>query len=394
MSKYARVFAEANALRTAREELKLTLEEIETYFGSSQERQIYGVDKKYLEQIESKQAEVPFGLLTELSKYYDKPTAYFFAKNPKKRRLDLPDRRTTSPFLERKEKLSRDTLIEIKKARGLQVFTREYLPEYLKSSPLERVTLETDISALAQKYRKTFRLEPSKRFSSFKKYFEYLRTEIESLGILVVQAPLPEEDGIRGLSIIDEKPFLILINRRDGFEVSYAPRIFSLLHEFAHILLRDESLCSESHESRGKQETFCNKLASRFLLPRDEFLAALANIKQSHPGFTMLQIVEALRNTFRVGFDSAAWRLKEFGYIKSDDSVEALIVEWRKKQREEYKQFPRQPSVQTTVKSAYGDTFTKRVIAMDRSDTISPVAIAQILNIKMDEFGAVRKAFK
>jgi Zn-dependent peptidase ImmA (M78 family) len=217
-----------------------------------------------------------------------------------------------------------------------------------------------------------------------------LRQEIEGLGILVNQAPLALEDEARGFAMLNSEPFLILISKRDGFDVSHAPRIFTLMHEFAHILLRDGSMCNDDHQSRSRQEIFCNKFASQFLLPPDEFKGAYREVLAAHADWTWVQKIESLRNRFKISFDAVAWRFKELSLLTSDE-VEAAIAEWRKIQSE--KQAPHYippAQVEGLVKAAYGETFTKKIL----NASTTPVEVAGILNINLDQLDKVIRAFR
>lgn len=99
------------------------------------------------------------------------------------------------------------------------------------------------------------------------------RAAIESLGVLVFQTGEVSVEEIRGTSIPRSPLPLILLNSSD------APhgRIFTMLHEFAHILLSNGGHESASMAARPKPEDqrlerLSNRFASAALLPRNEFL--------------------------------------------------------------------------------------------------------------------------
>ena len=68
---------------------------------------------------------------------------------------------------------------------------------------------------------------------------------------------------------------IISVNRKD----SYAARIFTLMHELVHLMLRMESLCDIAEESNYHSkddlsiEVFCNSVAACTLVPRDALLS-------------------------------------------------------------------------------------------------------------------------
>jgi Zn-dependent peptidase ImmA (M78 family) len=82
----------------------------------------------------------------------------------------------------------------------------------------------------------------------------------------VFQFPMPVEE-IRGFSLIrEEYPPVIVISSKD------APngRIFTLFHEYCHILSGNSGLCIPSEvvdEGHRDIEKFCNEFAGNFLVP-------------------------------------------------------------------------------------------------------------------------------
>ena len=96
---------------------------------------------------------------------------------------------------------------------------------------------------------------------------------VEYAGVLVLQTGEVELEEMRGFSIADGVLSVVVVNAKD------APRgrIFSVLHELAHVLLRNGGLCDFSDHGGSSEETrvevFCNRVAAAILMPRDSFLA-------------------------------------------------------------------------------------------------------------------------
>lgn len=98
--------------------------------------------------------------------------------------------------------------------------------------------------------------------------FNLWRERLEQLNCLVFQSTKIDTNEMRGYSIFFEARPLIVVNRKD----SYAARLFTLIHEFTHILLRQNALCDleprldmSPHEQ--KIEIFCNAVAGQTLVP-------------------------------------------------------------------------------------------------------------------------------
>ena len=100
------------------------------------------------------------------------------------------------------------------------------------------------------------------------------RSRIEELGVLVFQASRVESSEASGFAYwADELPFVV-VNRKD------APgrRLFSLLHELAHLMLHQSGVSDLDPEGRRpvsdeRVEVFCNKVAASALMPRLQFLS-------------------------------------------------------------------------------------------------------------------------
>lgn len=97
---------------------------------------------------------------------------------------------------------------------------------------------------------------------------------VEAKAILVTQVRGVGLDEMRGMSISEEPFPVIVLNGKD------APggKLFTLLHELVHILLRSGGLC-DLREERGQVRTpterverYCNRVAAASLMPRSELL--------------------------------------------------------------------------------------------------------------------------
>lgn len=100
------------------------------------------------------------------------------------------------------------------------------------------------------------------------------RSAAESLGVLVTQASGVSINEMRGFALDHARLPLICLNATDEAN----GRIFTLMHELAHVALRQGGLC-EWHAGRQSPrneriETFCNHVAGAILVPEAELLAS------------------------------------------------------------------------------------------------------------------------
>jgi Zn-dependent peptidase ImmA (M78 family) len=90
---------------------------------------------------------------------------------------------------------------------------------------------------------------------------------IEDRGVLVSQVSGIPVGEMRGFCLADARFPMIVLNGADG----YSARLFTLVHELAHILSGEECVCS-GPLTNGKVETYCNAVAAAAIIPRDRLL--------------------------------------------------------------------------------------------------------------------------
>lgn len=93
---------------------------------------------------------------------------------------------------------------------------------------------------------------------------------IEDQGILVIQVRGIDIEEMRGCSISDQPFPVVMLNSKD----SVRGRVFTLMHELAHILLRSGGICDlqdqrqRNTEEKGRVERYCNQVAAAVLMPQ------------------------------------------------------------------------------------------------------------------------------
>lgn len=141
--------------------------------------------------------------------------------------------------------------------------------------------------------------------SSGRPSFNLWREAIEQSGILVFQAITLDVEEMRGCSIVKSPLPIIMVNRKDA----YTGRVFTLLHELVHVLLRTSGLCDldDSNEipiHDREIEAYCNRVASATLVPKDDLI--------KHPIVTSK--------------DSDEWNLEELRQIAATYGVSREMI--------------------------------------------------------------------
>jgi len=146
---------------------------------------------------------------------------------------------------------------------------------------------------------------------------------LERSGVLVFQIPYVSLQEMRGFSIAYDPLPIVGFNSRDYPK----PRIFSLIHEFAHLLLGDKILhdASESlfhFDSAFRTESFCNRVAASIIIPQEDLEAA---VKDQGFGFRSTWTdseIRALSARFKISRAVVLRRLNELNLISGDSFFE------------------------------------------------------------------------
>jgi Zn-dependent peptidase ImmA (M78 family)/DNA-binding XRE family transcriptional regulator len=215
--------------------------------------------------------------LQKIAKIYKRPLAVFYLSEPPKTFDPMRDFRRLSPYGETKK--SPVLLYEIRKAyqkRDVAIEMSELLNEAVVDLDLA-VDIGERPERAAQKIRNHIGLsmEAQMKAKNSNEALNLWRESIEELGVLVFQTnsrsriPLRE---MRGFSI-SQRPYpVIVLNSSD----SPNGKIFTLIHEFIHLLLNAGGICDlddqDGHDSEEqKTEFFCNMTAGAILVPQGSF---------------------------------------------------------------------------------------------------------------------------
>lgn len=276
----------------------------------------------------------------ELGEKLRVPFGYFFLPHPIDDTPAVFGKRTVGST-NNQAKPSRDLIDTVNEMLALQDWAHEDAKQ-AGDEPLSFVgsaTLHTSELRFVANIRKQLNLSEEwyaeEDLNQPTKAFKLLRERIESTGTIVMMngivgqnthRPLEPEE-FRAFALTDSRAPLIFINRSDPSE---AGRVFSLLHEFAHIWLGSEELYNDSGNSDlvSPTEQLCNQVASEFLMPQSKFEAAW----NRHDNLDNNRRIEILSKEFPVSYVSVALRAYNSKFISRavfeqtrNDSVSA----WR-----------------------------------------------------------------
>jgi Zn-dependent peptidase ImmA (M78 family) len=273
--------------------------------------------------------------IRKLAEIYKRPVAVFLLAHPPEENDLPPDRRTIGsregPIF------APETILVIRKARRVQKLAEELEEELgaTRSFKYQKHKITENPVLLAAKIRSDLgiSIKDQMGFRRYPEFFEYLRSKIENTGVITLRSggsnSFPVGDA-RAFSFTDTKPYVILINNKD----KEGAKNFSLLHEFAHVLVREAGICNNFSSFNGKNgkvdmlEVFCNRFAASFLVPEDNFLAHRSLVGKSRILSEDLElVVKSLTRDFKVSRFVILRKLLTLNFISSA-TYKSKAEEW------------------------------------------------------------------
>ncbi len=262
-----------------------------------------------------------FNQIETVSKATGIPLGYFFLQTPPIENLALVDYRTIDSV--ELNNPSRDLINTMHDMEQVQDWMRNQLVSE-DTAPAEFVGAmknESSPKIFAQYIRDILELRINwfEASRTVEQSFRTIRTAISNAGITVMMSGIVENntrrpldiDEFRAFALVDEYAPLIFINANDSIN----GRLFSLLHEVAHICIGENSLFNDRYSVAGqirKTETLCNAVAAELLVPQAVFLPAWGKTLENE---SAEQAVENLAQHFKCGTTVIARRALDNGEI-------------------------------------------------------------------------------
>lgn len=275
--------------------------------------------------------------LRKLANIYKFPISVFFLSVVPKNFSVMKDFRHLPEYMP--AKFSRQLQLEIRKVqqrRETAIELQSSLVDEISTFD-KKVSLEDDVRNSALKIREILYLDinKQKKWSNPRIAFNEMRYLVENTGILVFEVDNVDIQEMRGFAIAEKIMPVIAINRKDSFN----GRIFSLLHEFVHILLGQGGISNSSYydDTEEKVEVFCNKLAAEILVPSSIILSN-PYIKTGKQRYSDSEILAIAKN-FSVSEEVILRRLL---------TLEKISNSFYKEKREEYLEIYKRNAARTT----------------------------------------------
>ena len=289
-----------------------------------------------------------YNQIEKVSKATGIPLGYFFLQTPPEEDVSLLNYRTVDSIsLNTPSRNLMDTIHDMEQVQ-------DWMHQYQlsvgegKLSFVGAMSEDSTIPSVVSMVRHTLGLNEDwfRVCKDAEEAFRKIRQSISEAGVVVMMngivgnnthRPL-EINEFRAFAIVDEYAPLIFINSNDSIN----GRLFSLLHEFAHICLGMNSFFNDRHgdgNAVSKTEKLCNGVAAEILVPHQLFLNEWANSVQN---LDAEHAIDVLAKVFRCGITVIARRALDSGFIdkKLYQKIAKLAIDRYNESRQKKKENP------------------------------------------------------
>lgn len=337
--------------------------------------------------------------LDTLAKAYVQPPIVFYLSTPPVEPNPLPDFRKLSPG---EAVLSPNLKAFIAKMKARQQEVIDILTEERdeKLDPLPfvgRFSVETPIHEFVENLREALRVSfaEQRKIKDRDSLFRLLRSRAEDLGVyVIVQGDLGTHHSdidpteFRGFCLSDPIAPFVVLNDNDA----KAALSFTLLHELSHLWINVSGISNISpyneRDGAAHIETFCNKVASRFLIPPD----ALSAEWKARKNIDHLQAIAEIAKEFSVSRRAITYRLRmadELTFVEWRQLDELYQREWKDKKARQ-KEIEGGPSHYTLKRYQLGGRLVKTVLGALDSGALGYSSASRILGVAAKGFSKIR----
>ena len=253
-------------------------------------------------------------------------------------------------------------------------------------------SIEESVVEVSQRIRDFLEVpfEEQRRWTSTYDALNTWRRAIQDRGVLVFQAPGVEVDEMRGFSSAKNPMPVIVLNNRD------APngRVFTLLHEFCHLLLRNGGICDLGNHY-GQSETnnveeYCNAVAGKTLVPSIALSRSLV-VTQHAPGLDWDDAdIGKLAREFSVSREVVVRRLLDAGRITREE-YEVFIDSYQSSALRKRPSKPSPVPLPIRTVSQLGSSFIKLVLESYYQEKITTRDVSAHLGVRLKHLGEIEK---
>lgn len=365
---------ESEVLKWARESMGLSIQEIAERLKKSEDTVV---------QWESGRGKISLAILEKLTNVYKRPLAVFFLPKPPEE-PPLPKDFRSLPR-EKRVVFSPETRLIIRRARRLQSLAAELAKSLNRKIALKinRANLSNDPEVVASHTRKQLGVEIQTQFGwkDENEAFDEWKKAVEKCGIFVFQPSMSLEE-MRGFSLTEGEFPVIVLNFLDSIN----GKIFSLFHEYAHLMINNGGICNMEDQDHLTNEAksiekFCNHFAGAVLVPKDELLNHNLIKSRRYPFEWSDEDLKKLAKSFKVSKEVILRRLAILGR-STIEFYKRKREEWRPKEEQKQKGWG-PPNLPKRCIRENGIPFVSLALETLREEKITYSDVADYLAIRL-----------
>lgn len=258
--------------------------------------------------------------LEKIAKIYKKRWTIFLLQTPEEKLNYGNDNRSS---YNQNEDLDIDLINSLDSAEyiletGLEIVENESL-----TLPSINIKLSVDPEGYAKKLREVLKPDETQLHSLTDEYgpLRFWKNLLTYYGLYISELVWSTE-SVKAFSIYKNQRAVIVLSTKEEPN----PRLFSLFHELAHVILKQTGIC-DLHEGLKDIEATCNQFSAAFLMPEESFIA-IAKQNGIQVGVIPSESqVKALQRYFGTSRLATFRRLFTFGYI-SKSKYEEIQIEY------------------------------------------------------------------
>jgi len=353
------------------------------------------VKEEQLESWEDGITQPTIAQLRKIANVYKKPIATFYMSEPPHGYTIMRDFRRAAEVGE--APLSSGLCLEIQNADTQREIVLDLYRELEYELPVikQRVELSQDRESVAVQIRELLKITRHEQVNLQSNYdaLRLWKGSLEKNGIIVFQSLDVGTDEMLGFSITTMPLPAIVVNGNDWV----LRRIFTLIHEFVHVLLRVDGLCDLFEDSRTEEkkliEQFCNGVAGAVLVPEEYLMLEDPVLNKKPLEAWSDDEINGLADKYKVSREVIVRRLLICGRV---------TTAFYKEKRDQYRREPRRPPTEgyypspaTNSIRALGEPYIRLVFSVYNSGKITLSDMSDLLGVRTKHFSRMeREVFK
>lgn len=339
------------------------------------------IEKFEITKWKSGEKEPTINQIQNFAKEFHIPFGHLFLQKPPKQESPSLAFRTVE---NRPADISRGLQEVIQRMQTRQEWMRDELMDSGGTSLdiIGKFSKEKSTEVISNYISKTLNFSELRKIRNTDKFYKRLKTSISVQNIMVMQDGtvngnshrVLSTDEVRAFVLIDDYAPLIFLNTADA----KVAKIFSLLHEYVHILRGSDEVLSSDRQTN--EERFINKVVEKVLMPEVKF----------REKFDFNNIDESA-NYFHVSIYTVGIRAKHLGMITQNELNEIMKIPHKTPEKKDKEGGG---NYYNTALSKVDSIFMNRIINSYNSRRTSTTEAAKLMGISLKSFKKTVERFQ